>query len=290
MIKRQHTTRGIKNCRLSKLFKGCSSLQLSCNLTGKNRPQTATFHTTIVSGKANKMTMRVIILFILTIIPVKGLSCMCAFQSFKSACESSPYIFEGRIIDQINDRQCNPYYPLKLYKVVVLDIWKGTLNDTIDLYTGIGGGDCGIILEIGKTYLIWTSRQYGEIVSTNFCTRTNLIDMTPDIDLLNYKFKNKGYDLMYLTKKELRIITNRISNDSIDLTKVSLFLEDNKLLSKEELVDALYKGGRVDLFIVPPTKRKFLPVNAHYGVLVFHDRDKKIRKNKIIKTLKKPSH
>jgi len=38
------TTRGIKNCRDSRLFKGCIPLQFLCNLTG-NRPQTATFHT-----------------------------------------------------------------------------------------------------------------------------------------------------------------------------------------------------------------------------------------------------
>ena len=40
----QLPTRGIKNCRDSRLFKGCSPLQLLCNLTG-NRPQPATFHT-----------------------------------------------------------------------------------------------------------------------------------------------------------------------------------------------------------------------------------------------------
>ena len=37
-------TRGIKNCRDSRLFKGCSPLQLLCNWIG-NRPQSATFHT-----------------------------------------------------------------------------------------------------------------------------------------------------------------------------------------------------------------------------------------------------
>jgi len=46
MIKKEIrlVTRGIKNCRDSRLFKGCSPLQLLCNLTG-NRPQSATFHT-----------------------------------------------------------------------------------------------------------------------------------------------------------------------------------------------------------------------------------------------------
>ena len=43
-MKQQQPTRGIKNYRESRLFKGCSPLQLLRNLTG-NRPQTATFHT-----------------------------------------------------------------------------------------------------------------------------------------------------------------------------------------------------------------------------------------------------
>jgi hypothetical protein len=45
--KNDRTTRGIKNCRYSRLFKGCSPLQLLCNLTG-NRTQSATFHTATV--------------------------------------------------------------------------------------------------------------------------------------------------------------------------------------------------------------------------------------------------
>jgi len=46
-------TRGIKNCRDSRLFKGFSPLQLLYNLTG-NRPQSATFHTATVVRHANK--------------------------------------------------------------------------------------------------------------------------------------------------------------------------------------------------------------------------------------------
>jgi hypothetical protein len=42
-------TRGIKNCRGSWLFNGCSPLQLLYNLIG-NRPQSATFHTANVIG------------------------------------------------------------------------------------------------------------------------------------------------------------------------------------------------------------------------------------------------
>jgi len=44
MNKLRALTRGIKNCRDSRLFKGCSPLLLLCNWIG-NRPQSATFHT-----------------------------------------------------------------------------------------------------------------------------------------------------------------------------------------------------------------------------------------------------
>lgn len=57
-------TRGIKNCRDSRLFKGCSPLQLSCNLI-MNRPQTATFHTATVSGHNKKMKTTILTLLIL---------------------------------------------------------------------------------------------------------------------------------------------------------------------------------------------------------------------------------
>jgi hypothetical protein len=53
-------TRGIKNCRFSRLFKGCSPLQPLCTLIGK-RPQSATFHTATVMGKAEKRIKLIIL-------------------------------------------------------------------------------------------------------------------------------------------------------------------------------------------------------------------------------------
>jgi len=53
MKKADRITRGIKNCRGSRLFKGCSPLQHLCNLTG-NRPQSATFHTATVGRHCKK--------------------------------------------------------------------------------------------------------------------------------------------------------------------------------------------------------------------------------------------
>ena len=51
-------------------------------------------------------------------------------------------------------------YPYELiiakYKLIVLTQYKGlTTFDTIEIYTGLGKGDCGISFEIGKEYIIY---------------------------------------------------------------------------------------------------------------------------------------
>jgi len=58
MNKLRTVTRGIKNCQGSRLLKGCSSLQLLCNLTG-NRPQSATFYTAIRYVQLKKTTLQI---------------------------------------------------------------------------------------------------------------------------------------------------------------------------------------------------------------------------------------
>ncbi len=57
MKEKRPITCGIKNCRDSRLFEGCSPLQLLCNLIG-NRPQSATFHIATVSVHCKRQNRR----------------------------------------------------------------------------------------------------------------------------------------------------------------------------------------------------------------------------------------
>ncbi|MGR6088659.1 MAG: hypothetical protein ACU4F9_10815 [Arcticibacter sp.] len=42
------------------------------------------------------------------------------------------------------------------YDLLVQDIYKGKItNDTLTIYTGLGGGECGIRFEIGKKYIVY---------------------------------------------------------------------------------------------------------------------------------------
>lgn len=52
------------------------------------------------------------------------------------------------------------------YDLLVEDIYKGKItNDTLTIYTGLGGGDCGIRFDIGKKYIVYGENEtyFGQV-------------------------------------------------------------------------------------------------------------------------------
>lgn len=228
---------------------------------------------------------------ILFLVSIKIFSCECQHLSFDNELKTSTYIFSGLILSKennINKTQDNSFnLPIK-YRVLIEDKWKGELKDTIDLYSGLGGGDCGILLN-NKTYIIWATIANG-FLETSRCTRTCLLDDSPDIDRLNNIFKEYTYDTTYLTTNEIKVIKKRIQTDTIDLSKTVLFISNNKLLSKMDLMDALLYEGLIEFITIPSEKLKTLPDKATKGVLIVKGYDtQKANMNKIIKTIKRSS-
>ena len=75
------------------------------------------------------------------------------------------------------------------YQLVLTSKYKGkTSTDTVEIYTGLGNGDCGVRFEIGKNYIIYGSNStyLGQLNNdtpypkgknifwTNTCSRTTL--------------------------------------------------------------------------------------------------------------------
>jgi hypothetical protein len=58
---------------------------------------------------------------------------------------------------------------------IVEERWKGADEDTIEIYTGLGGGDCGYTFWNGARYLVYAYRSSGKLV-TNICSRTRSYD------------------------------------------------------------------------------------------------------------------
>ena len=70
-----------------------------------------------------------------------------------------------------------------IYKFFVEKVWKGEKSDTIEIKTGLGGQDCGMIFEIGKNYIV-----YSKNGQTTHCRRNALVDNTFDDLKLDYLF------------------------------------------------------------------------------------------------------
>ncbi len=130
-IKADRITRGIKNCRFSRLFKGCSPLQLLCNLTG-NRPQAATFHTaTVVHNYFRLATMTEIDLERLTEI-----------DEYKAILELSDKATEFLEDQNWCVKTIRIWYDFGIYdKIGVFLFQIEPLNDTVDEFIWVIVGD-----------------------------------------------------------------------------------------------------------------------------------------------------
>jgi hypothetical protein len=69
----------------------------------------------------------------------------------------------------------------RVFALAVGRVFTGSIiGKQTDIATGNGGGDCGYEFEVGRTYLVYASRDTAGILSTHLCTRTKLLDDAKD--------------------------------------------------------------------------------------------------------------
>ena len=151
-----------------------------------------------------KTIITILTIFILTSISGQLFSCRC--QGERTVQEEVKYadaVLVGTIISKelttlmptdsaiIRATKTGRSYMPKVaqYSLLVESVYKGKIaSDTIAIFTGLGGGDCGVSFEIGKRYIVYGESEayFGELFSefqfpngvnifwTNICMRTNL--------------------------------------------------------------------------------------------------------------------
>jgi hypothetical protein len=83
--------------------------------------------------------------------------------------------------------------------------WKtDNLTESVVLWTGYGGGDCGYPAEAGKSYLVYASRDSRNQLTFGICGRTAaLICASEDVGGLGEPIKTyETFDTMSLVKRE----------------------------------------------------------------------------------------
>ncbi len=76
-------------------------------------------------------------------------ACQCVPPDLQEEIEDADLIFKGIPIEK---RQEN--FKM-IYRFAVRKTWKGQAVDTLEIQTGLGGGDCGMLFYIGKAYIVF---------------------------------------------------------------------------------------------------------------------------------------
>lgn len=116
-------------------------------------------------------------------------ACSCAYILGQDhACVSYPNtsaVFSGRAasvsVVRGNEEAWGPRH--RVVRFEVLEGFSGVDGTTVDVVTGMGGGDCGFEFETGKSYFVYARRLEDGSLSTSICSRTRPLDQAAaDLD------------------------------------------------------------------------------------------------------------
>ena len=183
---------------------------------------------------------------------------------------NSDFIFSATILEKL-DSGYQTYYRFEIKQ-----IWKGVLENQSLLTSGIGGPDCGILLEKGQVYLIYAGSENG-FIHTDRCSRTIEISMTGDLDYLNHVFYQTDYDTISLTKSEFIYVRQNLFNnpDSMFSQETSMIFFKDKLVTKRQLIGINPNGLTVEYRYFSPIDLEKIDDryrdNARQGIIIVYD-------------------
>jgi hypothetical protein len=227
-----------------------------------------------------------IILTILLTGFTEGYSCKCYQMNLKNEIDSADLIFLGIPIEkkQIESKM--------IYKFSVVKIWKGERTDTIEIQTGLGGQDCGMIFELGKNYIV-----YSRNGQTTDCQRNSLANMTFDELKLDYIFMPEcalisftGID-QQLSDKEGEYLNRQFKDlsDEFDFKNKSILFTSNRtVINKRDWFQRFWVYDKPVVQLVKLTDQEKLETGydailVTYCKIMITDKTKK----KILKQIQK---
>lgn len=97
-------------------------------------------------------------------------ACSCIQLPAEHSFEDAALVFSG-VVENI-EASSDPAWRERRVTLRVMQWWKGEqLERTIEVHTGLGGGDCGYPFERGQSYLVFASRANGTSY-TGICSGT----------------------------------------------------------------------------------------------------------------------
>jgi len=111
-------------------------------------------------------------------------SCMRTQPSLTQMVDRASAVFLGRVIaiERTMEEETVPGFPLPGLvegvhaRLEVLENWKGAAAPVVDVWTGIGSGDCGYPFQFQDLYLVFGSTGQDGRLYTNICSNTKSLD------------------------------------------------------------------------------------------------------------------
>ncbi len=101
--------------------------------------------------------MRILILVLSLIIPSLSFACSCGKRDIKKIISTSKYIFVAGIKSVTINDSTKDHMKGVVAEFVLIDSIKGNAKEIKKLYSGFGGGDCGVPLNVGWQYIIYSN-------------------------------------------------------------------------------------------------------------------------------------
>lgn len=108
---------------------------------------------------------------------ISNFACSCnvwmssSLTRMENAQQQAKVIFSGKVIKILKGDKSS----LVRVKFKVDRVWKNELVQTIIIYTGRGGGDCGFDFQTGESYLVYAYVRKNNSLGASICTRTTEI-------------------------------------------------------------------------------------------------------------------
>jgi hypothetical protein len=145
-------------------------------------------------GRATTCSMRVLFLMLAVLIGLaqaeRAKACSCIRQTPAEGFADAEAVFSGRIaeVKPNPDSERGGF----VITIEVLEAWKGVTEPIVKVSTAANSAICGYAFQVGRSYLVYASRDGGRPLRVSLCSRTQLLDEAKE-------------DLKSLGKPSLRI-------------------------------------------------------------------------------------
>jgi len=123
--------------------------------------------------------MKKIVLITMILFSIQGYACRCPETTIKKVFKSANIVFSGKVVSVkeeifktcIEGKEIVEKTNQLIVEIQITESFKGDLKKTIQIFTGLGNGDCGYRFIADQEYLVFAHNTKDGKIRTSTCDR-----------------------------------------------------------------------------------------------------------------------